>query len=422
MLSLSKFGWWFMLFAVLTAGVSCCRAAPRPAAGLTVSVQGIVLRDGNPYRGIGVNYFDAFYRTLKNRKDTSYDAGFQTLEKAGIPFCRLIGGGYWPQDQKLYRENPHEFFRRFDAVVRSAKRHHIGLIPSLFFNEPAVPDLVGEPLSAWADPKSKTQSYARTYIRDVVSRYHRSPAIWGWEFGNEFNLSADLPNAAEHRPPIVPSLGTPATRSSLDDVSYEDIRAAFAFFAREVRRYDPDHLISTGDGFPRESAWHNWKEKTWGADTPAQAAEMLRDDNPALIDVVSVHAYENSAEAIRADATLARRWKKPLFVGEFGAPGPREKSEAPFRAILQAIEDSDVPLAALWVYDFRSQDADFNVTAANGRAYQLQAVSEANRRLRAAQPLSPQPDRAAAIGVVISTFRKPLTTSGQGGYNLNVSR
>ncbi len=381
---MSRIGLWFAIFAVLTAGVSCCRAAPRPmTTGLTVSAQGIVLKDGKPYRGIGVNYFDAFYRTLRDPHNTSYDAGFQTLEKAGIPFCRMIGSGYWPSEQKLYRENPHEFFRRFDAVVRSAERHHIGLIPSLFFNEPCVPDLVGEPLSAWADPKSKTQAYMREYVRDVVGRYRHSPAIWGWEFGNEFNLSADLPNAAEHRPQIVPPLGTPATRSAQDDVNYEAIRAAFTAFARDVRRCDPDHLISTGDGFPRESAWHNWKEKTWTTDTPAQTAAILLADNPGPIDVVSVHAYENSASAIRTDAALARRWKKPLFVGEFGASGPPAKSEAQFREILKAIEDSDVPLAALWVYDFRSQDADFNVTATNVRAYQLRAISEANARLKA---------------------------------------
>ncbi len=41
-----------------------------------------------------------------------------------------------------------------------------------------------------------------------------------------------------------------------------------------------------------------------------------------------------------------------------------------------------MPLAALWVYDFSGQDADWNVTATNGRAYQLEAVAEANARLR----------------------------------------
>ena len=149
-----------------------------------------------------------------------------------------------------------------------------------------------------------------------------------------------------------------------------------------MRRYDPDRLLSTGGGFPRESAWHNWKEKTWTPDTPTQAAEMLLADNPALMTVISVHAYGDCAASIRTAAALARRRRTPLFVGEFGAPGVPAKSELEFRAILQAIEKSDVPLAALWVYDFRSQDADFNVTSANARLYQLRAVAEANTHLR----------------------------------------
>ena len=369
-----------MILIALPIGTAHC-AVPTAGLGLTVSAKGVLLREGRPYRGIGVNYFSAFYRTLHDPGDTSYEAGFRTLHDLHIPFCRLMGGGFWPNEQRLYHDDPHEFFRRFDAVVRSAERSHVGLIPSLFWNEATVPDLVGEPVSAWADPKSKTRKYMRGYVRDVVGRYRRSPAIWGWEFGNEFNLSVDLPNATEHRPQIAVALGTPATRSARDEVTYEDIRAAFAAFAQEVRRYDPDRLLSTGDSFPRESAWHNWKEKTWVADTPAQAALMLRLDNPAPTDVISVHAYGDSVAALRADAALSRKWGKPLFVGEFGAPG---KSEAEFRSILKAIEDAEVPLASLWVYDLPSQDADFNVTASNGRAYQLRAVSEANARLRAA--------------------------------------
>jgi hypothetical protein len=40
----------------------------------------------------------------------------------------------------------------------------------------------------------------------------------------------------------------------------------------------------------------------------------------------------------------------------------------------------EVPLAALWVFDYRGQ-TDRDVTAGNGRSYQLQAISGANKRL-----------------------------------------
>jgi hypothetical protein len=240
--------------------ISPAMGAPVSRPGLSVNAQGEFVKDGRPYRGIGVNYFDAFSRHLLDPSDTSYEAGFAALARARIPFARIMGGGFWPVEQRLYQEHRQEFLRRFDDVVRAAERHGISLIPSLFWNVATVPDLVGEPVSAWGDPKSKTRAYMRAYVEDLVTHYRRSPALWGWEFGNEFNLGADLPNAAEHRPATVPRLGTSASRSEKDEWSYETIRDAFAAFAREVRRFDPHRAISSGDSLPRTAAWHNWKQ------------------------------------------------------------------------------------------------------------------------------------------------------------------
>jgi hypothetical protein len=343
--------------------------------GLTVREDGVLLRDGRPYRAMGVNYFDAFGRQLHDPKDESFDAGFKALAERGIPLARICGCGFWPAEQKLHRQEPEEFFRRFDKVVRSAQRHGIGLIPSLFWNASAVPDLVGEPVNQWGNPQSKTHEYMRRYVRDVVTRYRASPAVWGWEFGNEYNLGADLPNAAEHRPQIAPQLGTPATRSQQDELSYGNVRTALAAFAGEVRKYDPRRIILSGNSIPRGSAWHNWKEKKWTADTPEQFALMLRADNPDPTDTICVHIYGDDAKRLAAAVELSRRWKRPIFIGEFGVSGPQQKSGPEFRALLGAIEKAAVPLAALWVYDFKGQNGTWNVTPTNDRAYQLRAIA-----------------------------------------------
>ena len=144
-------------------------------------------------------------------------------------------------------------------------------------------------------------------------------------------------------------------------------------------------MIFTGNSIPRESAWHNWKEKTWTADTPEQFALMLRADNPDPNGTLCVHVYGDGAQRLPAVMELSRRWKRPLFVGEFGVPGRGEKCESEFRALLAAIEKAEVPLAALWVYDFKGQEESWNVTATNQRAYQLQALAEANARIRGAR-------------------------------------
>jgi hypothetical protein len=154
------------------------------------------------------------------------------------------------------------------------------------------------------NPQSRTQAFMRDYVREVVMRYRGSPAIWAWEFGNEYNLVADLPNAAEHRPSVVPSLGTPAARSARDELTHEQIRAAFTAFATEVHRYDPHRLIITGNAFPRVSAWHQRTEKSWGKDTPEQFAQMLAGDNPDPVNSLSVRAYEAS-DSDRLAAAMA---------------------------------------------------------------------------------------------------------------------
>ncbi len=73
---------------------------------------------------------------------------------------------------------------------------------------------------------------------------------------------------------------------------------------------------------------------------------------------------------------------EPLFSGEFGVPGTGPEVEEEFRRMLRIIEESPVPLAALWVFELPSQNADYNITAENARSYQLREVAEANARVR----------------------------------------
>lgn len=385
----------FALFFGVTSCVMPAKAASKKAArqssvtapGLQVDSRGMVIRDGKIYRGIGVNYFDAFCRTLLAPGDTTYEAGFATLRKYGIPFARFSIMGYWPSENKMYFEDKARYFAQLDGVVKAAEKNHVGLIPSFFWNLSNVPDLMKEPIDAWQDPNSKTRKFMATYTREVVMRYRNSPALWGWEFGNEFNLTANLPNAAEHRPQVAAERGTPPTRSQRDEMTSDIARAAFAAFAQEVRKIDAKRFLSSGNSMPRTQAWHNLHGKTWDTDTADQWAAMLLGDNPDPINSVSVHVYEADVDRIRVATAIANHAKKPLFIGEFGVAGPpTPESKAKFAALLAAVEAEDAPLAALWVYDFAAQDSDWNVTATNARSYQLQAISDANKRLAARRP------------------------------------
>ena len=127
----------------LTAGSGL---AAETNLGLSAGPRGELLLNGNPYRGVGVNYYDAFARLLGDGKIRDIEAGFRVLKSNQIPFIRFSAGGYWPVDWGLYQTNRPEYFARLDALVKLAEREGIGLIPSLFWHQPAIPDLVGEPV------------------------------------------------------------------------------------------------------------------------------------------------------------------------------------------------------------------------------------------------------------------------------------
>jgi hypothetical protein len=363
---------------------------------------GTLMRARHPYRGIGANYFDLFYRLLRNPNDSSSLTNLRRLAQHGIPFVRFMCGGYWPSEQSLYLKKPAEFFARLDWVVDAAERCGMGLIPSLFWNVSTVPDLMGEPMQAYGDPKSRTNAYIRRFTQQVVTRYRSSEAIWGWEFGNEYNLVADLPNASEYRPPVAPNLGTPTSRSARDELHWNDIQVALHTFATTVRRYDPQRILLTGNAVPRPSAYHNLHDHTWQLDTVSQFETILQRDNPSPIDTLCVHLYpdpkniypggaKSLQEVVGLLKEVAKKTGKPLVIEEFGVSrqeGTLAQQRAQFQVFLDAFSRYNVPLAAFWVFDFAAQDADWNVTFDNDRAFMLQMVSELNRTWATSLPPS----------------------------------
>lgn len=367
-------------FLILTGMAAAPLVSAERAPRLIAGVDGQVLLDDKPFRGVGVNYFDCFLRTLRDGGDTSYEAGFALLAQKRVPFVRFCATGFWPVEMRLYQTDRAEYFRRLDGLIRTAEKQGIGVIPSLFWQHACVPDLVGEPVGEWANPRSKTRAWMRDYVREVVTRYRESPAIWAWEFGNEYSLQASLPNAKDHRPPVHPKLGTAASRSERDELSFAMVRQMFAAFATEVRLHDPRRLIFTGDSLPRPSAWHQEHENSWKEDSSEQFQEILGLANPDPVSGIEVHVYEPNTQRLRDAVTVSQRLGKPLLVGEFGVAGDAPAEREKLRRTLELIEELPVPLAALWVFDF-PQQAEFNVDGQNQRAWQLDLISAANDRL-----------------------------------------
>lgn len=105
----------FLLLALITLPTGHVSAA-QSSLGLRVNSSGVLTRNGAPYRGIGVNYYDAFIRTLRNPQDVSYREGFSKLGDHQIPFARFAAGGFAAQDFHLYLTD--------DMITASNRRLH----------------------------------------------------------------------------------------------------------------------------------------------------------------------------------------------------------------------------------------------------------------------------------------------------------
>lgn len=388
------------LLLLLVLLVASCKPASR--APLTVR-DGKFFLHGEPCRCIGVNYFDPFLRMLGPKKagGMDYKEGLRILEEKKIPFLRFNCGGFYPKDWKMYRENPEEYFRLLDEFVHEAEARHIGLIPSLFWTFFTIPGIVGEPLNAWGNPASKTHAFMHKYVSEVVGRYKDSPAIWGWEFGNEYMLEADLPAAQQKGLArwFQPGLGMPDKPGPDDHLTSPVIRTAYREFAKAVRAIDPVRPVFTGDSLLRTSAATLEETGHWGADSPAQWMNQLLKNNPDPVDTLTVHFYPFAEhgnmglpglpleETIQACMKVAGDSKKPLFVGEFGSAETKDPAvrKQQFHTILDILVRNHVELSAAWVFDLPQQPLNtFGPDTEN--AYVLDAIAEANSKPAPANP------------------------------------
>jgi hypothetical protein len=380
----------------LTQFVLCCCVFGPPFSALAADSEtgpkglyvrnGVLMREGRPYLGVGANYQTLFGKLLQNKDDTSSLDKLARLGKAGIPFVRFRASGFSAENQKLYLQDRPEFFRRMDLVVRCAEQNRIGLIPSLFWRLATVSELVGEDRNQLGNPDSKANQFIRQFTQEMVTRYNDSSAIWGWEFGNEANLAIDLPGGGARRNPRALFGGD--SQPGEARLTSEQLRTVYTLFAQTVRKTDPWRIIEPGTAMPRTSAWHLARGTGWGHDSPEQSLSTLLTLAPDPMNMISAHVYAKAKELYpaRANSTegvLALLMKqaaaagKPLFLGEFPV---RDQAQA--QEFLRAIEVNRVPLSAFWVFDYQAQERTMSVDFDNERSFALDLVVKANRVLQ----------------------------------------
>jgi hypothetical protein len=321
----------------------------------------------------------------------------------GFTYARFAATPYWPTGMTAgmgWVANPAAYWAAFDALVADAQSQGLHLVPSILWNAYLFADVAGEPLGQLFTPGSMTRSLAEQYITELVTRYQGSDVILFWEIGNEFNLLADIDvstctvcnGATNGCGALAPTLGTPCQRTSADDffscnpcrgvsTAQQDLNQFAQAIAQLIHSIDPSRQVSSGDGYPRPSAYHLSVSPCpacdWTLDTLQQYQTALANLHPTGVDLVSVHHYEGpdnerfgdtdpgGIALLATTATLAAGMGKVLFVGEYG----ELRSDSPTcggqttacggdptrvftRRVLDALVEDGVAWSALWAFEF----------------------------------------------------------------------
>lgn len=368
-------------------------------AYLKVSPDGQFIRNDKPYYGIGINYFDAFFRLFRNN-NYSYTDGLDVLSANNIPFIRFTLLGYWPSDVNRYLNNKEEFYKKFDRFIADAEKYKIGLIPSFFWNYATIPDVVGEHFNQWENADSKTIALMKQCTEEIVKRYKDKKIIWAWEFSNEINIYVDPMGRTDdnhkwmYNRSVNTAEGTPAERTFADSLSTDGLRLALKEFAKVIRTHDSDRAILSGNGMSHPGIYRRYTHKTWslGYDSPAEYTLACDLHNPTDIGTITIHPYPQHEKSgyfqnknntfddiIRETMRSSKELKRPLFIGEFGADRSLGAYEATkFNEYLSSIISHKIQLSALWVFDYSPQNDSWNITISNSRKYQLDAINKAN--------------------------------------------
>ncbi len=336
---------------------------PKPKeAPLTVR-NGQLLRDGRPYRGIGLN-ITAIADDVLDHGPAARDS-LQAIRLIGaekIPFIRFWASYF--SNHVRWQSDAAKYWKHMDLLIDTCESAGLGMAPTLFWNDWSLADELDEFRYAWGDPESRTRQYMERYVQAFVTRYRNRRHMWLYEYANESNLSWDLPNGMEF---------LPEGRKDARNVARAHIGTwALRAFGRAVRKHDAGRPINAGTSTPRPSQFHQATEdpvtgKPWAEDSVDQQYEASVWSAPDPIDLFSIHYY---AEYNSYDRALVRRqidqWmafgqrmRKPLYIGEFAvfSDGGQVKAgfdDTAYRRyagdLIRAVVDARVPLSAWWCY------------------------------------------------------------------------
>lgn len=361
-----------LVLAILVATAGSAAAQGLTVQGGTISCQsGSPYCNGSPYREAGVNWFDLFQQHIA-RGDSSYKSGLQALAQHNIRLVRFAASSLPPSvagevSFKVWQSKPTRWWSAMDDIFREAEADHVGLIADLNWQVDAFSSLAHQQPSDLASPNSRSAQLMAQYISQFVQRYRSSPALMGYEAGNEFNLYADI--------------------GSYPNLTAAQVHQILVETGQDIRAYDPSRMIQSGDSCDRQEAWHLANGQGWVTDSQDQWEQMEEYFNPygtvtahpfGLVPDPSGGTYVCDVSELDRIVSLGNKIGEPVIAGEWGDKGAGQ-SQSEFQTVASGVFSSGAPISMLWTYNtLLIPGFSWSATFTNSLAYELQDVAAQN--------------------------------------------
>jgi hypothetical protein len=286
-------GEWLIVLAlcvVLAIGAGTASAQTAEGDAFLTIADGRFFKDGRPF-SIRASCCDPAVGHWFKFRGSWWEDGIRQAKALGFNAIRtwVPGTGEPTENAATYtrwQADREDFYREFDRVfIDRAREEGIYLVLTLT----TLPESVA--LGSKYDVDSAAYAAWREFARDFCGHYKDEPQILFWEVANEYRGEGH---------------------------TMAETRRFYEQAARDLRAADPNHLISSGVDY-------------WRDTDPGGHAMWLAINGSDGIDVASAHAYSNDPwtinwhterdyqRVVRDLVEVAAPLHKPLFLGEFGA-------------------------------------------------------------------------------------------------------
>ena len=296
----------------------------------------------------GVNCYNLFVQCHEsdNMNTDLMTKTVHVLSGEKVPIVRFSCSPYYSSQMHFYVDQKEKYLSNLSKLADLCDEKHILLIPSIFWNSACVPEYFGEDLAAWGKTDSKTYAFMVSYTTDIVNVLKNHKCLAAWEFGNEFNLQADI--ASEGYP----------------EISAAAISTAYEGFAQTVQSLDSQgRIICSGNSIMRNAQWHRANQGNWTNDSYDQYEEITGVFTPSSMNGMSEHIYEdprvfsdkgsvNLTYQLIYAKNVAASLGKVYYIGEFTGPKTANGDSAMVKKHYNAQYAQKIQLSLIWNYAY----------------------------------------------------------------------